>query len=330
MRAMLTLVRRAYRSYGADGCGTHAAAIAYYTVFAIFPIALLSVAVLSFFLGTTTAREHVVQAVVSIIALGPDSRQTIERTLEQLNRTRGVLSVVGLFTGLWSAKVLFSAIRAALDAVWGIDQSAPFLRARLADLWLFVGFGSLLLAPSLASQALIWARGVGANWFGPLHGGSLVAFVALLLAVSLTLTFLAFVFLHRFGTRARVGWGDVWPAALLTTVFFEAGKFAFGFYIRSIGNLNALVGSLGAAILLLVFVNYTARVTLMSAEIAKHRKLIRSGLLPRTAVREPAADLSLQERVREALVRLWNADPGAGDDAPTAARMAGAPPRAKR
>jgi uncharacterized BrkB/YihY/UPF0761 family membrane protein len=50
-----------------------------------------------------------------------------------------------------------------------------------------------------------------------------------------------------------VGWYDVWLGAILTSVFFEIGKFAIGFYIGEQG-LESTYGAAASIIVVLIWV----------------------------------------------------------------------------
>jgi hypothetical protein len=94
------------------------------------------------------------------------------------------------------------------------------------------------------------------------------------------------------------------PAAVIAALFFEFGKNLLTYYISHLRIVNALAGSLGAAILLLVFVYFASQVILFAAEIAKHRKLVTAGLMP--AVDPPAETRrSMSDSVKDGVIRLW-------------------------
>lgn len=305
MRGLLVLAKRSAQSFGTDKCATLAASIAYYTIFALFPMALFGVAVLSFFMGDGAARQHVVDGITKVIPLGDTGSQALAKTLAGANHAKGWLSLIGLVTAAWGASGLFGAIRSALDSVWDVDRPLPMLRAKLRDLTLFLGFGGLLGVAIASTGVLQGARTAGSGVLGPLTQAAAPVFVLLLVAVPLAITVLAFLFLYRLAPHARLGWGDVWPAALLAALFFQFGTSLLSFYIAHLGNFNALAGSLGAAILLLVFVYYAAQVILFAAEVAKHRMLVRAGAVPATDPKVVAPTVPLREKLQGLLVRLW-------------------------
>jgi membrane protein len=315
MSGLLTLFKRSLQSFGSDKCATLSAAIAYYTVFALFPMALVGVSVLGFFLDDQAARREVAEGITSVITLGDEGQQALEQTLAGINQAKGWLGLFGLMTAVWSASGLFGAIRSALDSIWDVDRPLPMLRAKARDLLLFIGFGGLLGLSTASTGVLQAARQAGATWLGPLLdlAGPLFALLAFL--APLALTFAAFLFLYRVAPHARLGWGDVWPAAALSALFFEFGKSLLAYYIGNLGNFNALAGSLGAAILFLAFVYYAAQVILFAAELAKHRTLVRSETVPATDPKPAAAaPLSLGERITGTLTRLWQVEQPHHDD----------------
>jgi membrane protein len=300
---MVTLLRRSLQSYSADKCAPLAAAIAYYAVFALFPLALLGVSLLGFFVSDAAARRQVVDGISSGGFLGDDGRAALERTLAGVSSARGWIGLVGLITAAWSVTNLVGVVRSALDSVWDVDRPLPLLRAKLRDLLLAVSVGGLL-SVSTASTGLL----IGAHRLEPLRDltGPLVALLGF--GMALLVTFAAFMVLYRVAPHARLGWGDVWPAAAIAALVFEVGKNALAHYLRNLGHVNALAGSLGAAILFLSFVYYTAQVVLFAAEVAKHRMLVQAGAVP---ARDPASTTvpaSLGKRVQGTLLRLWTVD----------------------
>jgi membrane protein len=305
MGGYVTLFKRSFASFGTDKCASLAAAIAYYTIFALFPMALVGISLLGFFVGDAAAREKVVNGLAGVITLGDEGEQAFRATLAGINRAKGWLGLVGLAIALWSASGLFGAIRTALDRVWDVDRPLPLLRAKARDLLLFLGFGGLLAASAASTGLLHAAQARGAAWLGPLTTVAgpvfgLVAFVAPLL-----LTFAAFLFLYKWAPHARLTVRDVLPAAVLSALFFEFGKTVLAYYILHVGGANKLAGSLGAAILLLLFVYYAAQVVLFAAEFAKHRLLVAEGTLPATDPKMESPKVPFLQKLKGTLVRLW-------------------------
>jgi membrane protein len=65
-----------------------------------------------------------------------------------------------------------------------------------------------------------------------------------------------------------IDWFDVWLGSILTTVFFEIGKFVIGFYIGKQG-LESTYGAAASVIVVLIWVYYSSQIILMGAEITR-------------------------------------------------------------
>jgi membrane protein len=190
-----TILKRSFQSFGSDKCATLSAAIAYYTVFALFPMALVGVSLLGFFIDDAAARQQVVQGFARVITLGEAGEQALAETLQGVTRARGFLGIVGILTAAWSASGLFGAMRSALNSVWDVDQTRPMLRAKAVDLLLFVGFGGLLAMSTMITGVLQALRDADAGAFTAIIDLAAPLFWLLTFAAPLTLTFAAFLFL---------------------------------------------------------------------------------------------------------------------------------------
>jgi membrane protein len=163
MATIFTIAKRSFQSFGSDKCSALAAAIAYYTIFSLFPLALLGVSLLGFFVGDEAARRQVVDGIVRVISLGDEGREALAGTMEGVNHAKGWLGFLGLFTAAWSASGLFGQLRSAMDSVWDVDRPLPFLRARFHDLLLLFGFGGLLIASTASTGVVQAAQATGAD-----------------------------------------------------------------------------------------------------------------------------------------------------------------------
>ena len=96
MRGFMTLVKRSFLSFGSDRCSTLAASIAYNTVFAIFPMALVGVAVLGFIVGDGSARQRVVDGITKVIPLGSQGADALSNTLKGASNAKGIVGIIGI------------------------------------------------------------------------------------------------------------------------------------------------------------------------------------------------------------------------------------------
>jgi len=244
------------------------AALAFYTVFSLGPILLLTVAVAGFFFGRGTAQVEVHQQMTYLI--GPEAAAQVQMILQHAHRpTAGlVATVISLVTLLLSADTALVELKSGLDEIWSVPAAArrwywDYLRTRLLSVALIFALGLLLLASLLFSAAFgaletlsrgIFVVGVILRWTNSL--------------VSFALAALLFATVYKVLPSVRLAWKDVAVGALITAVLFIAGKYAIGAYLGS-STVASTYGAAGSVIVVLLWVYYSAQVFLFGVELTR-------------------------------------------------------------
>ena len=135
-----------------------AAAIAYFAIFSLFPLTLLSIAIASFSLGPLMDQHLIVQRLEFIVpALG----QLAGENIDEIIRARGPVTIVALGSLIWSASTMFFVLTGTLSEIWGIERRRPIWKRRgLAILFVLAIVGPILFlasfADSLIANFLTW------------------------------------------------------------------------------------------------------------------------------------------------------------------------------
>jgi membrane protein len=302
------LVRDAVTAWIEDGATSMGAALAYYTLFAIAPLLLISISLAGLLFGEEAARGEVIGQLSSLV--GEQSARTIESMLASLNRPEAGIAgaLVGGVTLLIGATTVFAELQSALDRIWRAPALVPsgtstlsaiwdWLRTRLLSLGMILGIGFLLLVSLVASAALSavgkWVQG----WSAPMAAVAQVA--------NEVFTFLfvtaVFVMIYKWMPRVRVAWRDVWFGAVVTAVLFTLGKGLIGLYIGRSGVASAF-GAAASLVVLLVWVYWSAQIFLLGAEftwVFAHRHGSMRGREPPTPP-VPASPNELEEAREQA------------------------------
>ncbi len=173
---------------------------------------------------------------------------------------------IGILTYLWSATGAFSSLIEALNIAYDVQQERPWWRDRLQALLLTSTCGALGLFSLLC---LI---------FGPsvLHLLSYVlpipyVFSVIWLPLRAVLLFGTFVanamLLYLLGPNRKVPFRSLLPGASVAVVFWFAGSFGLSEYAEHFSNYSATYGSLGAIVLLMLWLYLTSVVLLVGAEL---------------------------------------------------------------
>ena len=245
-----------------------AAALAYYSAFAVAPLLVIALAVAGFVFGADAARGALVSQLDGL--LGESGAQVVEDLIRRSSRPRetllaAALAVVGL---LIASTGVFAELQDSLNALWKVRKRPGrgllgTLRDRFLSFTMVLGVGFLLLVSLVASAAL---QGIGAfitGWAGK---------SALLLGLNHVLAFglvtLLFGAMFRFLPDARTRWRDVWLGASVTAALFTLGKFLIGLYLGR-STWASTYGAAGSFVVFLIWVNYSAQIFFLGAQFTK-------------------------------------------------------------
>ncbi len=152
----MRLVRRAgaaaegaLSEFFAKGCPKLAAAISYYSLLALFPLAILIVAVAGLVIDNDSARARVIEVILDRVPLSAGAgRSDLEEILGTVTASSGATGAIGLVFLLVAASGVMGALRFALNSVWEVQDPRPPLRGKALDVVLVLGAG-LMVAVSL-------------------------------------------------------------------------------------------------------------------------------------------------------------------------------------
>ena len=99
-----------------------AAAIAYFALFSLFPLTLLSISIASFTLGTLTDQHLIVQKLEFI---APALGQLLGQNLDEIILARGPVTSIALLGLIWSASTIFFTLPQTLTDMCGNHRRPP-------------------------------------------------------------------------------------------------------------------------------------------------------------------------------------------------------------
>jgi membrane protein len=298
------LTKTTFQRFNADQCTQHAAAISYYALFSIVPLAIFFFSIIGFVLTDDERRADVVDRIVDALPLSnTDGRDAVEDTIDSISTARGPIAAIGLATTLWTASAMFGAIRRSLDIIWRVEEHRPYFRGKLIDL-AQVGFvAAFLLASIIATGVLRWAREVSSDhlgWLAERH----VLWEIPAIALPALLTLVTFTLLYRFVPAKNPDWRDVLPGALIATLLFEVLKNLFAIYVANFNHYNVVYGSLGGVVLFLLNVWLASNILLIGAEIAHTSQRYHAGELD-AQIYPATPGPSIAEQARRAVLGLF-------------------------
>jgi membrane protein len=246
------------------------AALAYYTVFSLAPLLIITIAIAGLVFGAEAAQGQIFDQLRGL--LGDASGKAMEEIVQSASaepKTGVVATVIGLVTLLFGASGVFGQLQASLNIIWGVQPKPGrgilgIIRDRILSFGFILVVGFLLLVSLLLTAAIAF---VGKQ-FGAMVPG-MEALIQLLNAIlSLAVITLLFAMMFKILPDANIAWRDVWIGAFITALLFTIGKFALGFYLGRSGVASSY-GAAGSFIVLLLWVYYSSQIVFFGAEFAQ-------------------------------------------------------------
>lgn len=243
-----------------DNVGILAAGVGFYLMLSLFPFAIAGLSLY----GLVADPDDVMKLVQQLEGTVPESvTRLLEEQLGGIADTSGGSLTFGLIAsvlfGVWSASKGASALIKATNIASGADETRKFLRLRAMALALTAAFVVVMLF------AIVLIAVVPRLFAGTPLGTP----VKLLRWPALALISLAgLAALYRFApdrSEPRLRW--ITPGSLVATVLWLVGSGLFSVYANNFGGFNETYGSLSAVVVLLLWLNLTAFVILLGAEI---------------------------------------------------------------
>jgi membrane protein len=244
-----------------------AAAIAYFTLFAIAPLVIVVVEIAGLFLGSHRAILDELYGYVAKTA-GVEAAHGIESivtsTISQ-QRSGLVAQAVGWGAFVLGAIGLFGSLQEALNTIWDVKPAkAGFLRLikeRMLSFGMVLGVALVLLV-SLALSSIVSAAAAATAAILP----SLPLTVRIAdICVSMGLVTLVFALLYEYLPDCRIAWRDVWLGAAASAILFVAGQTVLAWYIGRTAIASSY-GAFGGIVVFLVWAFYSAQILLLGAE----------------------------------------------------------------
>lgn len=259
-------VIRAYTHFGARNGGFLAAGLTYYTIFALFPLLMVTFAVVGFVLSRDPPLIDTISNHIRGTVSGTLGQQLVD-LMNSAIEARASVGIIGLITAAWAGLGWMSHMRSAVTTMWWDEQydSAGFVRNKISDLIAMVGTFAVIVV-TLALTALGHAAPMRAllRWLGiPTFSVFGEIFRAVSIAVSLLVSWLLFTWLIGRLPRHKVNLADAARAGLLAAIGFELFKQVGSIYLRVV--LRSPAGAaFGPVLGLMVFAYITGYLVLFA------------------------------------------------------------------
>jgi membrane protein len=247
-----------------DNVFNGAAALGYYLTMAIFPALILMMTILPYL-----PIAQVDKAIMDMLgqALPKEAYDMVAGVLNEVtSQKRGGLLSFGILATLWAASAGMYAIMQQLNITYDVKEERSFIKARGTAILLSIMFGLLVIG----AFSLIVLGGVIQDWLGSRFGfsGWLLGFFAVFRWVLIVAALLlGFALIYKYAPNVEQKFKFVSPGSIIGVVLLIIASLGFAFYTRNFADYSATYGSIGAFIILMLWLYIAGLVILLGSEV---------------------------------------------------------------
>ncbi|MFC6297482.1 YihY family inner membrane protein [Pseudomonas sp. CCM 7893] len=246
-----------------DEMPTYASALAYQMLFSLFPFLLFLIALIGFLRLPeffTFLRDQ------SALVLPPQALEQVNPVIDQLQQSKGGLLSVGIVVALWTASAGVRLMMSAMNAAYDVVEGRPIWKRFPLSVFYTIGVAGMLLMAAalmvLGPQVMEWLAGqIGMEQY------VVTLWTILRWPVIVILLMFAVALMYYVMPDVKQKFRFISPGSVLAVVVWILASLGFGFYVKAFGNYNAMYGSIGAIIVLLLYFYISAAVLLLGAEM---------------------------------------------------------------
>jgi membrane protein len=242
------------------------AAIAFYGILSVFPLALGVISVATWFIDPRWAIREASEILGAFMPRADTIRDILKKAVAERSQI-GLLSLIFL---LWSGTRVFSVLIRALNVACDVDQAYGYFRRLRVEFEMLLSVGLLFLA-ALLSYLMVPILG---QVLASVPGGKASALAAIGFAVPALLLLGGFFSLYKFVSRNRCNWqSSLWGSGAATALTLCARPL-FHAYVTKLASYNHIYGLLAIGIVILIWAQILALITLYGGELASHIQMM--------------------------------------------------------
>ncbi|MFN2532896.1 MAG: YhjD/YihY/BrkB family envelope integrity protein, partial [Pyrinomonadaceae bacterium] len=258
---------RLWREIEEDDVFGRSAQLAYYFLLALFPLLLFLTSVIGLVMGSGSGIRHALFNYLSEVLPG-SAFSLIDTTMYEVSAaSSGGKVAFGILAALWAASNGMGAITSALNVGYDVKESRPWWKQRLVAIKLTIILSVLIIT----ALVLLLYGGHIADYIAASYGFSAVftwawKLIQWPLVVMFMLLSFALIYYEAPDLREQK-WTWLTPGSAIGVAIWLLISFAFRVYLHFFDSYSKTYGSLGAVIILMLWLYLTGAAILIGGEV---------------------------------------------------------------
>ena len=250
------------KKIGDDDIFALGAQLAYYMVLSFIPFLM--------FLMTLVGFSHLnSDAVLNLLSnvMPTEAFNLIQSTvIEIVDREQTGLLWISIALAIWVSSSGFKAVIKGLNKAYGVKETRSYIKLKLISM-----IYTILLALIVIATLFLFVFGdvIGDFFIKILEHPEFIYYIWNMLryVVVILIMILFFMFLYNATPCVRLGWLEVIPGAVITTLGWISISYIFAYYVNNFSNYSRLYGSLGAVFMFMTWMFITSLILILGGEI---------------------------------------------------------------
>ncbi|HEX2981633.1 MAG TPA: YihY/virulence factor BrkB family protein [Anaerolineaceae bacterium] len=272
-QAVIELVKLTFKEWSDDRAPRLAAALSYYTIFAVGPFLIILIALVGILYSRDVIQTQVLDEIGRLI--GEEGRNFVTGLITASQQTGGgvTATILGTITLLVGALGIFGELQNSLNTILNVKlkptkgvkgTAARLVTSRLLSFAMLLVIGFLLLVSMVLTAAIAGLQ----RWIGSQLPVIAPGVQGLNFILSLLITALLFALIFKYLPDVIIAWKDVLIGGLVTAFLFNVGKQLIGLYLGN-SRIQSIYGAAGVVVVILIWIYYSAQIVFLGAEFTQ-------------------------------------------------------------
>lgn len=263
----LKLTQLGMTKIGEDELSTRSAALSYYFLLALFPMFLFLASVLGLFAGPGSQLRDTIMNGLGRLAPGSASGLVQNVVNQTLIHSSGLKLAIGILGALWVASGGMGAIVTSLNVIYRTKETRSMIKQKLTIIGLTVALALLVIS---ALVLVLYGGKIGQLIASHVGLGTVFRVTWQILQWPLTFfaMFLSFSIIYYYAPDVEQRtWYWVTPGAVIGVGLWLVASIGFRIYLHFFNTYTTTYGSLGAVIILMLWLYITGFAILVGGEV---------------------------------------------------------------
>ncbi len=295
MKRFFKLLKDTYLSWDKNDPWAKSAVIAYYALFSLPSLLIITVHFAGVFFGSEAVQGRITNEISGLIGQG--SAELIQAMIinSALSESSLLFIVFGVGMLIFGATGVFFQLQKALNDIWSVRSKKNTLKDTLKRR--VISFGMVLIIGLLMLISLVLSSAINAlsDFIGNYYIEFSSPFIQLLnFIISQIIITTLFAAIFTILPDVKIKWKTNLIGAFMTSLLFLAGKYLIGFYFAK-SDPASVYGAAGSVVLVLLWVYYTCLILFFGAEFTVNWALLRDIKIEPTSNATLSYELEMEE-----------------------------------